>query len=53
MEMGPLGNPFRPALFMYGAVKTHCFQAPEGLPLTVPVGERHYCHRGHVLFGAK
>lgn len=38
---------------MYGAVKTHKFQAPVGLSLTVPVTERHYYHRVHIWFGAK
>lgn len=50
--MGPVvENPCRPALFMYGAVKTQNFQASVGLSLTVT--RQHYCHRGQILFGAK
>lgn len=46
-------TPCRPALFMYGAVKTHNFQAPVGLSATVLVTGQHYCHRGQILFGVK
>lgn len=47
------GVPCRSALFMCGAVQTHNLWAPVGLPGTVAAKEPHYCHRGHILFGAK
>lgn len=45
--------PCRPALFMRAAVQTHNLRAPVGPAATVAAKEPHYCHRGHILFGAK
>lgn len=38
-------------LFTQAAVKTHNFQAPVNLSVTVPLRERCHCQRGHQGLG--